>query len=591
MIPSLPQHARNPSKRKAELAKLQSEYRWSYDYPKGIATAAEVPFSQEFSIPYVLEVGKLNATLLANHVALDVSEFGEKDHIRLFKELHEEFGGLSGKKLRERGFGIHKEVDQELPAKWPCSAEDYLAFYELIKEPPVVQMMQKQPEKDDEIFAWQRLAGANPLVIERISERLPENFPVTDAHFQKALPNLNDSLQAALQEGRLYCADYKPLDGVQTGTWDKGQYQKFIYAPLALFVQCQGSNPRFLPVAIQWGQKPGPDNPIVTPADGEPWSFAKLTVQVADGNYHEMISHLGLTHMVIEGVMIACYRQLSPKHPLRVLLEPHFEYTLALNDYACKHLIAPGGSVEIVLAGSLPGSFEVMARGLSKFSLATANPRETCKQRGVDNTDGLPQYPYRDDALLLWDAIHDFASAYVKLYYETDQDVLDDTELQAWLHETGAEDGGRIPGVPEVQSVEQLAKHVATVIFIASAQHSAVNFAQFPYMSYCKNVPGAGYVPTPKAGQWDSELLSKILPPLSSAETQFQITYQLSGLHMSKLGHYPWFHFKDPRVSPVVSAFQKALDAAEQSIQSREQSRLLPYPFLIPSQVLQSISI
>ena len=52
-------------------------------------------------------------------------------------------------------------------------------------------------------------------------------------------------------------------------------------------------------------------------------------MQIADGNYHELISHLGRTHLLIRGF---CdrepERQLAPNHPVGLLLRPHFEGTL-----------------------------------------------------------------------------------------------------------------------------------------------------------------------------------------------------------------------------------------------------------------------
>ena len=43
--------------------------------------------------------------------------------------------------------------------------------------------------------------------------------------------------------------------------------------------------------------------------------MAKTIVQIADGNYHEFISHLGGTHLWMEPIAIANYRKL----PLKVI--------------------------------------------------------------------------------------------------------------------------------------------------------------------------------------------------------------------------------------------------------------------------------
>ena len=60
---------------------------------------------------------------------------------------------------------------------------------------------------------------------------------------------------------------------------------------------------------------------------------------------------------------------------------------------------------------------------------------KTFKARGVDDPELLPNYPYRDDALLYWDAIHRWVSSYLSLYYHSDADVQADPELAAWFDE------------------------------------------------------------------------------------------------------------------------------------------------------------
>lgn len=46
---------------------------------------------------------------------------------------------------------------------------------------------------------------------------------------------------------------------------------------------------------------------------------------------HEVVSHLGNTHLVLEGPMVALHRQLPKAHPIYVLLEPHVEGTAIIN--------------------------------------------------------------------------------------------------------------------------------------------------------------------------------------------------------------------------------------------------------------------
>ncbi|GJN38831.1 hypothetical protein PR202_gb27908 [Eleusine coracana subsp. coracana] len=47
----------------------------------------------------------------------------------------------------------------------------------------------------------------------------------------------------------------------------------------------------------------------------------------------------------------------------------------------------------------------------------------------------IKDYPYANDGLLIWDAIKKWASEYVKHYYPTTKDIVDDEELQGWWTE------------------------------------------------------------------------------------------------------------------------------------------------------------
>ena len=151
----------------------------------------------------------------------------------------------------------------------------------------------------------------------------------------------DDSLKAAIEEGRLYLADYQSLEGAANGTFPKEQ--KYVYAPLALFAVPKGTDSSRLmrSVAIQCTQNPQ-DELIFTPKSGKyAWLFAKTIVQMANSNYHEALSHLGRTHLFVGRFAIATHRQLPDNHALSLLLRPHFEGTLLINDGAQKSLIAP----------------------------------------------------------------------------------------------------------------------------------------------------------------------------------------------------------------------------------------------------------
>jgi arachidonate 15-lipoxygenase len=148
--------------------------------------------------------------------------------------------------------------------------------------------------------------------------------------------------------------------------------------------------------------------------------MAKSIVQTADGNFHEAVSHLGRTHLVTEPFVIATERQLASTHPVGILLRPHFEGTLFINNAAQEFLIDSQGGVDALLAATIDADRVYAAKSVQGYVFNDAMLPTALKLRGVDDPTQLPVYPYRDDALLIWNAIHKWASDYLAIYYRTD---------------------------------------------------------------------------------------------------------------------------------------------------------------------------
>ncbi len=498
--------------------------------------------------------------------------------------------------IKENGFLILKDaldgvtalLNEGQPQGHVSSLQDYEKLFPEMELPAIAKIFQQ-----DEVFAYMQVAGFNPLMIQRVNSP-GDRFPVTEEHYQGVMGS-DDSLAAAGTEGRLYLTDYGILEGAINGTYPNEQ--KYLYAPLALFALPKGSDDSRLlqTVAIQCGQTPGPDYPIITPKSSKyAWLFAKTIVLIADANYHEPVSHLGRTHLFVGPFVMTTHRQLPANHPLSLLLRPHFEGTLAINNAAQEMLIAPAGGVDRLLSATIDNSRVLAVRGLQSYGFNSAMLPKQLQQRGVDDPQVLPVYPYRDDALLVWNSIHEWVSDYLKLYYPTDGDIQNDTALQAWAAEARDYNGGRVPDFGEdggIKTRDYLVDAATLIIFTASAQHAAVNFPQKSLMGYAPAIPLAGYLPasTLKREVTKQDYLN-LLPPLEQAQKQINLLYLLGSVYYNKLGEYSQQHFTDPRVKPLLQEFQSNLQQIEVTINQRNQHRLV-YEYLLPSKIPQSINI
>ncbi|BAY73714.1 lipoxygenase [Nostoc linckia NIES-25] len=468
------------------------------------------------------------------------------------------------------------------------SIEDYNKLFAKIPLPEISSRF-----KEDLVFGYMQVAGPNPLMLEQVLQQ-EKTLGISNEQYQRIVGIPNDSLEAARQEGRLYKADYSKLKNMENGSFPN--QQKYIYSPLALFVVPPASNPSrsLVPLAIQCKS----EHPVFTPLDGENWAIAKSIVQMADSNYHELVSHLGRTHLFIEPFVIATKRRLPANHHLRILLEPHFEGTILINYGAHKILVADRRQVDELLASTIESDRQLTVQAAQDYlhHFNDAMFPNILASRRVDNTHQLPEYPYRDDGLLIWNAIHQWVRAYLSSYYISEQQILADQALQNWAKELISQQGGRLQNFGEdasgrIKTLDYLVDAVSTIIFTASAQHAAVNFAQGELMSYAPAFPLASYSPAPTNPHEQGDFMS-MLPSLEQARTQLKVTYLLGSVYYTQLGQYSNSYFKSkPQISSALATFQNQLKAIEQEITKRNRTRIMPYKFLLPSQIPQSINI
>jgi len=536
--PCLPQHDPRPGPRFRRVAAACEAYRYEHQGP--IAFLEHLPRRDDFPRSY-----RLKRTFTALRFGLDVAL------VRLQQAWRRP------------------------------SFEEHARYYPLFRRKPAVI----RRFEDDAVFAWQRVAGANPLDLRRLTEPLPD-FPLDDALFA-ANTRPGSTLAREIDEGRVFAVDHSDL-GALSDVVNQRDLQRWLVAPKMLF--WYSPDGLLLPVAIQLQPRPGPDNPIYTPRDGADWRAAKIFAQSGDTTAQEMRHHLAQTHLVLEPVAIASKRQLAPNHPVRLLLDAHLESLLAINDFGRRTLIAPGGFLDQLMPGWLSETMQVVGDAVAGWSWRAGGFHEDLEARGLDDLPDGMQAPFRDDGRLVWDAIHAFVSAYVRLYYGAAEDVRLDAELQRFVEEASRE--GRARGLPmALHTVDEVVDLLVRIVWVSGPKHAAVNYAQWDYVAYVPNMPFAMYrePPTGKGAQdWTLDALAAALPAREPTLKQILLMEALTGWQHTTLGRYRRGAFRDRRVWPLVREFQRALAGIEDTIRERDRERLLPYPYLRPSRIPNS---
>ncbi|XP_077984768.1 polyunsaturated fatty acid 5-lipoxygenase-like [Glandiceps talaboti] len=405
-------------------------------------------------------------------------------------------------------------------------------------------------------FGAQRLMGCNPMQISLCTE-IPDNLAVEESKLKPLMENL--SLADAISQKRLFIVNHKVLEDLPTVD------SKTVFLP---------SDPKYT------------------------WLIAKLFFNNADAQIQEAVSHLFFTHILMESFALCAHRQLSPSHPMFRLMAAHFEFLLAINSLGLPVLTDPGGWLDEVTNVGRVGALELMRRKWKDWRLDVQGtfPNEL-KQLGVNDPNVLPNYYYRDDALLIYDAIHSYVSKIVNAHYDNPEKLKGDYELQAWGEELAAPQplGFGIQGMPEGGNFtcnDDVIQVITCVIFTCSVSHAAVNNNQYDQYASPLKYPLylRGRPPRNKQPLTEKDVL-KHLPEKS---TQLKIMVKgkiLSEIGTEKLGYFDKMYQSDSISQSAIKEFREDLDKIGLTIDEENKKRIVSYNYLHPSVLPNSIAI
>ncbi|XP_030894833.1 arachidonate 15-lipoxygenase isoform X3 [Leptonychotes weddellii] len=392
--------------------------------------------------------------------------------------------------------------------------------------------------KEDALFGYQFLNGANPMLLRR-SKQLPARLV-----FPPGMEELKVQLEKELQ-----------LQLPRVGS---------------------SPPPLFLPT----------DPPMV-------WLLAKCWVRSADFQMHELQSHLLRGHLMAEVITVATMRCLPSIHPVFKLIIPHLRYTLEINLRARTGLVSDMGVFDQVVSTGGGGHVELLQRAGAFLTYRSFCPPDDLADRGLL---GVKSSFYAQDALRLWEILARYVQGIVHLHYKTDEAVRDDLELQSWCAEItevgllGAQDRG-FPN--SLQSRDQLRHFLTMCIFTCTGQHSSAHLGQLDWYSWVPNAPCTMRMPPPTTKDATLGTVMATLPNFHQASLQMSIVWQLGHRQpmMVALGQHQEEYFSGPGPKAVLKELRKELDALEKDIKTRNAKLDIPYDYLLPSLVENSVAI
>ena len=458
----------------------------------------------------------------------------------------------------------------------------------------------------DEVFCAYRLSGPNPTSIklcnmeDLVKMRLDET-------------KLND-MKVFLNKKQLFVVDFSMMADFPAGTKELPfeDVPKHVFGSIALF---KLEKDHLDAVCITVFGKGKEQSKVFHPSpdpDDCAWKIAKCIFQSNDAVFHEAFAHLAGTHLVLEAFLVGTYRCLPKKHPLHVLLDKHLEGTALINSVAEQSLVSDGGAVDLLVSQALSNVRDAVVDFLDDVTSRDMTFPARINARGVDKDQFKVDFPYRDDGMLFWNAILRWVTGYLEVFYKDHQAVRNDKYIGAWLEELKKQDGGRIQWIESLEfdssnARDHLSQVVASIIFIASVDHAAVNFPQRTLMQFTGAFPLAIYASEEVVFNEDANFQDymSLYPPIDIAHLQANVLQLLGGIRYTRLGHYDsgkpiGQYFLDQvdetygdsaGVVAALKVFHNELENIEREIKQRNKTRQFPYAEMLPSVIPQSINI
>ena len=147
-----------------------------------------------------------------------------------------------------------------------------------------------------------------------------------------------------------------------------------------------------------------------------------------------------------------------PSHPIHKMLKEHLRFIISIDTLGREILISPGGSADrsLTIGHGSDGIQKLLAKTFQNMNWDHFDYIKDLENRGMMD---LPGYHHRDDCVQLWNVIKKYVAGMVKTFYDDNEAVIKDWELQDWAKdvcENGFEAFTSL-GLPrELRSIEEL---------------------------------------------------------------------------------------------------------------------------------------
>ncbi|GAB5370760.1 hypothetical protein AAMO2058_001520700 [Amorphochlora amoebiformis] len=315
----------------------------------------------------------------------------------------------------------------------------------------------------------------------------------------------------------------------------------------------------------------------------EDWEHVKWAFKCTGLVAVTVVDHLVGTHLMMANFLtIASKRELGINHPIRRLLDIHTYNTIEINASAARTLCMPGGLVHhasSLTAKSLLDGLHLGVQTTRADSIGTIFHQKRMFEAGIKPEE----WEFGADAMSFFKIIQSFVTAYVGVWYKTDEDLMNDTELVSFHDALHGVKGSSIPYLHAVAhggARELFIQTLSQFIIGVTAGHNHVgNVAEYlknPSFMSAKIRVGETFADAQASIQ---AMNIAMLTGFKAPKLMGDYTHMLKGLE------------KEEEAKKVFNDFQQDLKVLSDETNERNAKRDFPCNAFNPERVLTSVSI
>jgi hypothetical protein len=211
------------------------------------------------------------------------------------------------------------------------------------------------------------------------------------------------------------------------------------------------------------------------------WLYGLQAARTSVTVYGIWLGHVYHFHMITAAMLLSAWDTIPENadpalvHPIRQLLAPQSKWLFGFDDVLLKlwSTIAPPTSV---------ASWEDFLRLMSQFAVGRTylqdDPQATLDRNGIDQADfslhsAWDQFPIAGTFLRVWDYTKAYVDVFVNQTYPPGKPPSADPVVQNWIRRASETDGGNVPGLPVVNTNDDLGRVLTSLVYRITMHGSA----------------------------------------------------------------------------------------------------------------------